>query len=127
MPTPSRLKFTKEHEWVKVEGSTIVIGLTDYAQRVLGEIVFIDLPTVGAKIAAGGELGTVESVKSVADIYTPVAGTVEKVNDTLEDDPAAVNRAPYESWIAVLRLEDPSDAKALMDGAEYDRFCTKKP
>ena len=120
------MKFTKEHEWVRQEGDRAWIGITDYAQRELGEIVFVDLPAVGAELEAGEVLGTVESVKTVSDVYTPFKGRVEKVNTALEEHPELVNEAPYENWMAVLAVGDAADAEALMDAAAYGAYCEKE-
>lgn len=122
-----KLYFTKEHEWVRAQGNSAYVGITDYAQKALGEIVFIDMPSLGAELTAGQTLGAVESVKSVADIYSPVGGTVEEINKALDDDPGAVNRQPYESWIARLRLSAPAEVEGLMDSDAYADFCEKEP
>lgn len=124
--TPNDLKFTKDHEWVRLEGTVATVGITDFAQKALGEIVFIDAPESGAAFKAGEALGAVESVKSVADFYAPVGGTVVEVNPALEDDPGAVNRDPYGSWIARLQVSSPDEADTLMNAADYDEFCRKE-
>lgn len=117
------LKYSKDHEWVRVEGSTAYVGITDYAQHNLGEIVYVELPAVGASLSAGDVLGAVDSVKSASDIYTPVSGEVMKVNEALSDAPEKINADAYESWLAELKLDDPSELDALMDAAAYKEYC----
>jgi glycine cleavage system H protein len=117
------MKFTKDHEWIKTEGDDAFIGITDYAQKALGEIVFVELPQTGAQVEAGDGIGTVESVKTVSDIYTPIDGEVVQVNTALEEVPGMINEAPYENWIAALKMSDPSQLDALMDEAAYKQFC----
>jgi glycine cleavage system H protein len=117
------LKYSKDHEWVRVEGSTAYVGITDYAQHNLGEIVYVELPAVGASLSAGDVLGAVDSVKSASDIYTPVSGEVMKVNDSLSDAPEKINADAYEGWLAELKLDDPSELDALMDAAAYKEYC----
>jgi glycine cleavage system H protein len=121
MNIPENLLYTKEHEWVEINGQEAKIGITDFAQKHLGDIVFIELPKIGAQIAEGGMLGVVESVKSASDIYSPVAGEVLQTNTGLEDAPEGMNADPYGSWIAVLKLQgQPGD---LLDAAAYEAFC----
>lgn len=117
------LKYSKDHEWVRVEGDTAYVGITDYAQHNLGEIVYVELPAVGAGVNAGDVLGAVDSVKSASDIYTPVSGEVLQVNESLSDAPEKVNADAYDSWIAVLKLSDPSELDGLMDAAAYKEHC----
>jgi glycine cleavage system H protein len=117
------MKYTKEHEWIDIDGGSAKIGITEYAQKSLGEIVFVELPEVGAQVEAGDILGTVESVKTVSDIYSPVSGEVTKVNTELEENPGRINEAPYVNWIAALRLDDDVISAELMDDAAYDAFC----
>lgn len=121
----SGLRYSKEHEWVRVEGKNAYIGITDYAQHSLGEIVFIDLPQPGVHLNSGDGIGVVESVKAASDIYTPLAGKVLEVNGNLADDPGMVNKAPFESWFAVVEFSDPAQLEALMDSAEYEKFCAE--
>lgn len=120
------LYYSKDHEWVRFEGEDASIGISDYAQKALGEIVFLDMPEVGAEVKPGDTLGAVESVKSVSDIYAPVGGTVVETNGALEDDPGAVNRAPCESWIVRLHLAGPADRGGLMDAAAYQKYCEEE-
>lgn len=117
------IKYSKEHEWVKVDGEKGYVGITDYAQNNMGEIVYVELPEMGASLKAGDEVGSVDSVKAASEIYTPIAGSVIEINEALRDAPEKLNQQPFESWIAVLQLADPSDADKLMDAAEYEAFC----
>jgi glycine cleavage system H protein len=124
MECPEDLRYTKEHEWVRDEGDGRVrIGITDYAQDALGDVVYVDMPEVGATVAAAHPFGEVESTKSVADVYSPVSGTVVERNAALEDRPELVNRAPYgDGWIVVIEVSDPSQLGGLLDAAAYQRF-----
>ena len=117
------IKYTKEHEWVKVEGGTAVIGITDYAQEHLGDIVYVDLPKVGDVFEAGDVLSAVDSVKTASDIFSPVSGTVTKVNDALDSAPETMNTAPYDAWIAALEMTDEAELIALMDADAYRQWC----
>jgi glycine cleavage system H protein len=117
------LKYSKDHEWVRVDSDTAYVGISDYAQHNLGEIVYVELPTAGASLNAGDVLGAVDSVKSASDIYTPVSGEVLTVNEALSDAPEKVNEDAYGSWIAVLKLSDTSELDALMDAAAYREYC----
>lgn len=120
------LKYAKGHEWVRVEESRAYIGITDFAQDELGDIVFIELPEVGTGVEEGDILGSVESVKAASDIYAPVSGTVIEVNDELEGSPELVNEEPFESWIAVIEMEDTEELNDLMDAEEYQKFCEEE-
>ncbi len=114
------LKFTREHEWIRVEGDEGVVGITDFAAGELGDIVFVELPEVGAEVKAGESMGTIEAVKTVADLYAPVSGTVVAVNESLADHPETVNASPFEDgWFVRVRLSDPSELDALLDHAAY--------
>jgi len=118
---PSDRLYTKEHEWVKVDGGVAVVGITDYAQSSLGDIVYVELPKPGAQIAQGKPIGVVESVKAVSDIYAPVSGTVREVNGAVEDDPAKVNGDPFgDGWLVKVALSNPAEVKSLLDAAAYD-------
>ncbi|MBO8136663.1 MAG: glycine cleavage system protein GcvH [Desulfotomaculum sp.] len=120
---PGELKYSKEHEWVKVDGGRAVIGITDYAQDSLGDIVFVELPNVGDTFEAGDTLGVVESVKAASDIYTPLSGKVVEINRELEDSPEVINEDPYEKgWMVVLELSDPSQVENLLSKEEYEQF-----
>ena len=118
---PAELKYTKSHEWVKEEGGLYVVGLTDFAQDALGEIVFINMPEEGADVASGESFADVESVKAVSDVFSPVSGTVAEVNEGLIDEPALINQEPYEQWL--IKVKDVSDTEELMDAAAYEEFC----
>ena len=120
MQFPTNLKYSKEHEWVRLEGNKAVVGITDFAQSQLGDVVFVELPTVGAAAVAGKRFSVVESVKAVSDIFAPVNGTVVKINETLNDAPEKVNQDPYgQGWIAVLELTDAAGLTELMDSEAY--------
>jgi glycine cleavage system H protein len=122
---PSNLRYTKEHEWIAAEGERGTIGITDFAQHELGDIVYVELPEKGKKFAAGEVIGTIESVKAVSEIYSPVGGEVVEVNAGLLDAPQKVNQDPYgEGWICRIRLADPGEPSALMDAAAYDAFVS---
>ena len=126
MPYPSAYKYTKQHEWLSVEGTTGSIGITDYAQNSLGDIVFVELPKVGDTLEAGSSFGSIESVKSVSDIYTPVSGTVTEINETLTSAPETINADANNTWIIKLNLTDPSQADALLDAAAYEAFTREE-
>jgi glycine cleavage system H protein len=120
MNTPEDLRYSEEHEWVRVDGTRARIGITDYAQDALGDIVFIDLPSVGSEVEVGGHLGEVESTKSVSEIYAPLSGTVTAVNDALANAPETINQDPYgEGWICELELATGADPGGLLDAAAY--------
>jgi glycine cleavage system H protein len=120
MNIPDDLRYSAEHEWVRTEGGRVRVGITDYAQDALGDIVYVELPAVGTELAVGAKLGEVESTKSVSEIYSPVAGTVAVVNDALPDAPERINTDPYgEGWICELDLADPGALEALLDAAAY--------
>lgn len=117
------IKYTKDHEWIRVEGDTGVIGISDYAQQQLGDVVFVDLPEIGRAVEAGGEAAVVESVKAASEIYAPVAGEIVAVNEALADDPALVNREPMGGgWFVKLRITDASALDGLMDEAAYQSY-----
>jgi glycine cleavage system H protein len=120
MNIPEDLRYSPEHEWVRVDGTRARIGITDYAQDALGDIVFVDLPAVGSEVASGGQIGEVESTKSVSEIYAPVPGTVTAVNDALNTAPEAINGDPYgEGWLCELELAAEADLSGLMDATAY--------
>ncbi|AKS69808.1 glycine cleavage system protein H [Staphylococcus schleiferi] len=123
MAVPSELKYSKEHEWVKVEGQTATIGITDFAQSELGDIVFVELPEVDDELTEGETFGSVESVKTVSELYSPVSGKVIEVNEGLEDEPEAVNESPYEkAWMVKVELSDESQLDALLSAADYEQM-----
>jgi glycine cleavage system H protein len=116
--------YTDEHEWISVKDGTATVGITDYAQAQLGDIVFVELPALGANVAKGGEAAVVESVKAASDVFAPVTGTVSEINAALEEDPALVNSAPETGgWFFKLALADPSELEGLMDATGYKAFC----
>jgi glycine cleavage system H protein len=117
------LKYTKEHEWVKTEGKKAYVGITDYAQNSLGDIVFVELPDIAKTIENGDVLAVVESVKAASDIYSPVEGKVVKVNEELSDSPELLNQKPYDSWIAVVEMLGDDMNGDFMDAGEYEDFC----
>ena len=121
MSTPTELKYSKTHEWVKEEGDVMVIGLTDFAQSELGDLVFVNLPEEGDDVEAGEAFGDVESVKAVSDVISPVSGEVCEINEDLLDNPAAINEDAYGAWL--IKVKNVSDTEELMDAAEYDKFC----
>ncbi len=127
MEIPPGLRYSKEHEWVAAEDSIATIGITDHAQDQLGEIVYIELPSVGDKISKDDPFGVVESVKAVSDIYAPVTGTVVEVNEDLPESPEVVNEDPYgDGWLIKVRISDPSDLEELMDGDEYAEMVARE-
>lgn len=120
MNYPDNLRYTKDHEWIRIEGDEAVIGITDFAQQELGDIVYVEIETVGQEMNAGDVFGTVEAVKTVSDLYLPLAGTITEVNPTLNNNPELVNTDPYgEGWMIRMRLADPSEADSLMDATAY--------
>lgn len=123
MTTPADLRYSPEHEWVRRDGTRAVIGITDYAQDALGDVVYVDLPDVGLKVVAHGSIAEIESTKSVSEVYCPVTGTVVEVNRDLVDAPEALNQDPYGAgWIFVVEFTDPAEVDALMDAAAYEAF-----
>lgn len=123
MNIPAQLKYTTDHEWVRIEGDMAFIGITDYAQGELGEIVYVDVPTEGETVATGEVFGSIEAVKTVADLLMPVEGEVVELNAALEDQPELVNNDPYgEGWIVKVKMADPAKVETLMDAAAYSSF-----
>jgi glycine cleavage system H protein len=124
---PSDYRYTKEHEWVHVEGDTGTIGITSYAQHELGDVVFVELPSVGAPLTAGASFGTIESVKAVSDIYAPVSGQVTQINTTLTDAPEKINQDPHgEGWLIKAKLTNSAELSKLMDAAAYEAYVAEK-
>ena len=124
---PSQFRYSKDHEWVKVDGATATVGITDYAQHELGDVVFVELPKIGATYNAGQTFGTVESVKAVSDIYCPISGEVLEVNGTLANEPEQINKDPHgAAWLIKLKLSNPAEASALMDAAAYESYIKEK-
>ncbi|HEY1729058.1 MAG TPA: glycine cleavage system protein GcvH [Candidatus Baltobacteraceae bacterium] len=123
MASPADFLYSKEHEWLKLDGGVATIGITDYAQSSLGDIVYVELPKVGAQVEQFGNIGVVESVKAVSDLFTPIGGEVTEVNAAIESDPALVNREPFAGgWLFKLKVSDPSTKSALMSAADYDKL-----
>jgi glycine cleavage system H protein len=121
MNFPSNLKYTKDHEWIKLDGDIATVGITDYAQRELGDIVYVEVETVGKALKAGEVFGTVEAVKTVSDLFLPVDGTITELNAALANSPESVNNDPYgEGWMIKMKVNNPADVEALMDAAAYE-------
>jgi len=121
---PGGLLFSKEHEWVKLDGLSATIGITDYAQNALGDIVYVELPRIGATIKQFSNVGVIESVKAVSDLFTPISGEIVEINESLEGDPAAVNREPYGAgWLLRLRVLEPDESKNLLSAADYEKIA----
>ena len=119
MAYPAGFKYTKDHEWIELEGDRGRVGITDYAQQQLGDVVYVDLPEVGAKLKQGQSFGTIESVKAVSELYSPVSGEVAEVNSALKDKPETINKEPHATWMVVLKLTNPGEVGALLDATQY--------
>lgn len=117
------LRYADSHEWVKLEGDIATIGITDYAQHALGNIVYVDMPEVGDEVTQGEDFGAVESVKAASDLISPVSGEVIEVNEALEDEPELVNQDAFENWIMKVKVSDPSEVENLLDAAAYAKIC----
>jgi glycine cleavage system H protein len=126
MAYPVNYRYTKEHEWISVDGGVGTIGITDYAQNSLGDIVYVDAPKVGDEVKANSTFGSVESVKAVSDLYSPVSGAVTEVNETLKTEPDKINAAPHETWIIRVKLSDPAEWDTLLDAAAYEAFIAEE-
>ncbi len=126
MAYPADRKYTKEHEWIQVNGTSATVGITDYAQQSLGDIVFVEVPKVGAELAAGKTFGTVESVKAVSDLFAPATGTVTEVNGELATSPEKVNKDPHGSWMLKLTLKNPSELDGLLSAGDYEKFVAEE-
>jgi glycine cleavage system H protein len=120
MAYPAGFKYTKDHEWIELSGNQGKVGITDYAQQQLGDVVYLELPEVGTTVKAGQSFGTIESVKAVSELFAPVSGTVVDVNTALKEKPEGVNSDPHASWMVVLKLSDPGEADALLDVTQYN-------
>ena len=125
MAYPGDLKYTKDHEWMRVSGDVAEVGITDYAQEQLGDVVFVELPDVGRKVNAGEAFGSIESVKAVSELFAPAAGEVVEVNPALKDHPETVNSKPHETWMIKVKVANPGDLKSLMDSAAYEKLIQK--
>ena len=126
MNLPSELKYTKDHEWVRIEGDRGTVGITEYAQGELGDIVFVELPEKGRMVEAGKSFGTIEAVKAVSDLYAPVSGEIVAINEALKDTPEMINKEPYGGgWMGTIKLTNPSEASALLDAGAYQKLIGK--
>ena len=126
MAYPTNYRYTKEHEWLDVNGTIGTIGITDYAQSTLGDIVFVELPKVGDKVTGGATFGSVESVKAVSDLYSPISGTVTAINEELSSSPDKVNEDAHTAWMIKVELSDPSQVDSLLDAAAYQAFIAEE-
>ena len=127
MEFPANLRYTKEHEWARQEGNRVVVGITDYAQKELGDVVFVELPEVGTTIEAMGTFGVVESVKAVSDLYAPVSGTIVEANTILEDQPELVNASPYgQGWMVVIEVANADEFQQLLTAAAYQAYVAQE-
>ena len=126
MPYPANYRYTREHEWIALDGAVGAIGITDYAQNSLGDIVYVDVPKVGDPVTAKAVFGSVESVKAVSDLYSPVTGTVTAINDVLKTSPDKINEAPHDTWIIKVQLADPAEFDKLLDAAAYEAFISEE-
>jgi glycine cleavage system H protein len=126
MAYPTDRKYTKEHEWIQANGASAAVGITDYAQESLGDIVFVEVPKVGAELAAGKTFGTVESVKAVSDLFSPASGTVTDVNLELATSPEKVNKDPHGSWMIKLALKNPGELDGLLSAGDYEKFVAEE-
>jgi len=126
MPYPANYRYTREHEWISIEGNIGSIGITDYAQNSLGDIVYVDAPKVGDTVTANATFGSVESVKAVSDLYAPVSGTVTAVNEELKTEPDKINQDAHGTWIIKVELSDPGQMADLLDAAAYEAFIAEE-
>jgi glycine cleavage system H protein len=120
---PADRKYTKDHEWIRLSGAEAEVGITDYAQKQLGDVVYVELPEVGRKVKQGEAFGTIESVKAVSELFSPASGEVISVNSALPESPETINKDPHNTWMIRLRLDDPGEASGLLDGAQYADFA----
>ena len=123
MTIKDNLRYAESHEWVSLEGDIATVGITDYAQHALGDIVYVDMPEVGTEVSAGEEFGAVESVKAASDLYSPVSGEVVEINEALEDEPGLINEDAFANWIMKVKVSDPSEVEALLDAEAYAKIC----
>jgi glycine cleavage system H protein len=126
MSYPEKYRYAKSHEWLQLDGETATVGITDYAQSSLGDIVFVDLPKLGQEIEAGSTFGSVESVKAVSDLYSPMTGTVTAVNDALNDAPETINTAANDTWLIKMSVKNEDEANALLSAQEYQQFVSEE-
>ena len=125
MAYPADLKYTKDHEWIRINGDTAEVGITDYAQQQLGDVVYVDLPDVGKTLKAGESFGSIESVKAVSELFSPMAGVVTEVNPALKDHPEVVNSNPHDTWMVKVKLTNAGELSSLMDAAAYEQLIKK--
>ena len=126
MKTVEGLYYSESHEWVKVDGEVAIIGITDFAQKAMGDIVYVDMPEVDDEVCAEEEFGAVESVKAASDLISPVSGTVTEINEALEDESGLLNQDPYENWIIKVQMSEPGELDRLMDAEAYAAFCAQQ-
>jgi glycine cleavage system H protein len=126
MPYPEKYRYTREHEWIQLDGNIGTIGITDYAQNSLGDIVYVDVPKIGDPVTANATFGSVESVKAVSDLYSPVTGKVTATNDALKASPDKINEAPHDTWIIKVEVADPTEVEKLLDAAAYEAFISEE-
>ena len=126
MSYPANYRYTKEHEWISLDGKIGTIGITDYAQNSLGDIVYVDAPKVGDAVTANATFGSVESVKAVSDLFSPITGTVTEINESLKNEPDKINTAPHETWIIKVELSEPAEYESLLDAAAYEAFIAEE-
>ena len=126
MSYPPDFKYTKQHEWIKADGDSATVGITNYAQESLGDIVFVETPKVGAELTAGKAFGTVESVKAVSDLYAPASGTVTEVNGELATAPEKINKDAHSAWIMKIKLKNPGELNSLLSAADYEKFVAEE-
>lgn len=117
------IRYAESHEWVSLDGEIATVGITDYAQHALGDIVYVDMPEVGDEVTAGEEFGAIESVKAASDLYSPVSGEVVEINDALEDEPGLINQDAFANWIMKVKVSDPSEIEGLLDAEAYAKIC----
>ena len=123
MTIKENLRYAESHEWVSLDGEIATVGITDYAQHALGDIVYVDMPEVGDEVTVGEEFGAVESVKAASDLYSPVSGEVVEINEALEDEPGLINQDAFANWIMKVKVSDPSEVEALLDAEAYAKIC----
>ena len=126
MSYPETYRYAKSHEWLAMNGETAAVGITDYAQDSLGDIVFVELPKVGQQLEAGASFGSVESVKAVSDLYAPISGTVTEVNESLNSTPETINNAANDTWLIKIKVANPDEANALLSAADYEKFVSEE-
>ena len=126
MPYPADFKYTKEHEWIKAEGKNATVGITNYAQESLGDIVFVELPKVGSEVIAGKTFGSVESVKAVSDLYAPASGAVAEINSDLATAPEKINKDAHSAWLIKITLKDPAELNSLLSAQDYEKFVSEE-